>query len=255
MSTLDCENLDTLCKSLEKITGINRVEYDSFLSSFDIYDFYDNNPRFSYPEDVFVFLLKNEFRVEINHLTTCWFHITRAKRNHNYAKGIFPLNTIIDNIWEELFCLVNDKIQKDDWISFRHCVQTDFRHHNADLYRDKIDNSVHWGPYGFLAKDLDCFDEEFLSWHYFDGPEIVGDICKCVTESFNIDLLKLYKENTLACVVKFEIKNHDMKDIGHALFYLYTITKGEKISRDDNICFTTRGQMIKPDCIKSVKFL
>lgn len=254
MSILDCENLDTLCRSLERITGIKFKQYEEFLNSFDIYDFYDRHPNYSYPQDVFVFLMKNEFKAEVNHHKTCWFHTTRSKRNHNYSKGILPLNAVIDKIWEELFLLVKHKIQKDEWLSFRHSVETNLRHHNASIYNHIMKDSSHWGPYGFLAKDLTCFDKDFSTWHYLDGPEIVLDICNCAKEVFKIDLMKLYQESTLPCVVKFEYEDRNIKNIGYALFYLYTIIKGDKISRGENICFSTRGKVISPSCIKTVQF-
>ena len=254
MPILDCENLDTLCRSLERITGIKTLHYEEFLNSFDIYDFYTKNPNYCYPQDVFVFLLKNEFKANVNHRKTCWFHITRSKRNHSYSKGILPLNAMLDKIWEELFLLVSHKIQKNEWLLFRQSVETNFKHHNASIYRHILKDSFHWGPYGFLAKELNCFDKPFSTWHYFDSPEIVLDICNCANEFFKIDLMKLYQDSTLPCIVKFEYDDHNIKNIGYALFYFYTTIKGEKISRGENICFSTRGKIISPSCIKNVQF-
>lgn len=255
MSTLDCENITTLYNSLEEITGVKKTDFDTFLYSFDINDFYFKNPHFLYPQDVFLFVLKNKFRAKINHDNTCWFHATRAKQNQDFHQGLLPLNKTIDSIWNDLYILLQDKITENQWIIFRKSLENNYNNHHASLYRGKINDSCHWGPYGFLAKDLICFDNNFSAWHYFGGSEIVIDICECTKEYFNINLEKLYQNSTSPCVVKFKHEVVDKTYLGFAIFYLYMIIKNESLSYDENVCFTPRGNVIEKDNIVDIQFI
>ena len=254
MSTLDCENITTLYNSLKEITGIEKIDFEKFLYSFDIDDFYDTNPIFSEPQDVFLFVLKDKFKAKINHDETCWFHATRAKQNQNY-QGLLPLNKTIDSIWNNLYLLLQDKITKNRWIEFRCILEKDYTNYHASLYRDRIKDSSQWGPYGFLAKDLICFENEFSEWHYFNVSEIAIDICECAKEYFDINLEILYQRSTSPCVIKFKHEVVDETDLGFAIFYLYLIIRNERISDDSNICFTPRGNVIGKDKIVDIQFI
>lgn len=256
MSVLDCENIHTLYSTLEEITSIKKDDFNSFFNNFDIYDFNDKNPIFKHPQDVFLHHLKETFKAKINHRSTCWFHITHSKIDNDFSKGLQPLGNVIETIWDDLYLLIVDMISKEKWEKTRKSIENEFNNNrHAISYRDRIADSSGWGPYGFLTKDLDCFDKNFLSWHYFEGPEIVVEICKFVNDFAGIDLLQFYKENNFPCVVKFEYDDINKGHLGWAMHYLYSLIKKDKLSRDDNICFTTRGRVIDKSKIRKVQFI
>lgn len=255
MPILDCENIDSLYNSIERITTLNKQNIDCFMKSFDLYKFFEQNTQFNSAEQVFPYCLKKEMKINFDYTGSYWFHIAHYKRTLNFEEGLLPLNLALDKIWDFLFSLVSGVISKQEWEATRTSIETNYDgNFHASLYRMKFKDSFHWGPYGFLAKDLPCFEDSFAKWHYFNGPEIVVDICECVTEIHGFNLLKSYKENTSPCIVKFLHYDKDISNLGHALFFLYKTLKKESLSFDSNICFSTRGKIINADKIIKIEF-
>lgn len=256
MPILDCENIDSLKKSIEKITSIKSEEVIEYLSDFDLNKFYKDNDGFQSPDVVFLDLLKNRIGSNISYSGSYWFHVSHFNKVLNFENGLLPLHLIIDKIWDYLFTLSPSAISKKMWENTRALIENDFNEsHHAELYRDRIRDLFQSGPYGFLAKDLPCFDNKITNLHYFKGPEIVIDICECSKIINGFDLLSEYKKESKPCIVKFYHDDNNIRYLGDAMFYLYQITKNEIISFDENVRFSPRGQIIESKNIVKIELM
>jgi hypothetical protein len=253
LTILDCENTESALMSLQEILGLRREHIQSILTSFDLDAFYAKNQDVHYPELAFVRHFSSEFFLTPKCDFTCWFHLTRRPKNKLEIEELIPLDKAIHAIWDYLYKLVSSEIPYNSWLRFRESVEGNNPHHNAFLYRHKLGDSQHWGPYGFLAKDFPCFSPNLLEWHYFNSPEIVEDICVCFQNDFGINLQQEYIKSTEPCIVKFKYESPRDSPIGYALFYLYCTFKGIQLDKDRNICFSTRGKTVPKEQIVSVE--
>ncbi len=252
MRVLDCESIETTYISLESILGIQRDKIDTAFYSLDIKRFYIDNS--DYPEDAkrLVFsVVTNDAPSVPDFDQVCWFHLTRTVETNTFEQGILPLSKQIDSIWDFLYTLVDEGFPKAKWNFFRQALGND---DYAHLYRMKTSDPLHWGPYAILIRDIAFKAEEVGNHDYLHVPEIIEDICQCFFERYRLDLLSVFLRNTRPCIVKFIDDNPRDEYIMKALYYLYTIYRGEEISQYCNTCFDGRGIPVPKEHILRVEF-
>lgn len=254
MSKLDCENISTLYKSIENISGIKRKKLSSILEKFDLDKFYTENPTFSSGKDVFLHLLQKNAKY-INHNSTSWFHLTRARSENEFTNGLLPLHKSLNTIWEFLYELACPVINNTEWLRFREITETgENESDGALMYRIKKNkNNNQYGPYGFLAMNISCFDKPLSELHYLkDGAEIIYHICDAFKEYKNYNLFNKYLAATKPCIVKFVWMEPVLKDVGSALCLLHGKLTNMQLSYDSNPCFSTRGRTVPKENIEKI---
>jgi hypothetical protein len=252
MKILDCESVKSTYTSLESILGVGRERMEVALENLDIEQFYAENPDCPLEYDRLLVSRIIDGTVSLPSFDqVCWFHITRTTPGNSFEQGILPLRHVIDHIWDFLYTLVDDVLSEEEWSAFRQNVGAG---HYAHLYRMKLGGRHLWGPYALLIRDIAFQPEEVGNHDYLDVPEIVEDICICFSERYDIDLLDAYRERTKPCIVKFVDSETTDEHLLTALYYLYTVHRGDPLSMACNTCFDGGGSPIPKERILGVEY-
>ena len=161
----------------------------------------------------------------------------------------------INEIWDALYCLLPEEYSKTEWQDFRANLEKDMDDHYAFLYRLKINDQIHWGPFAMLVRDIAFKASEVRNHDYLDVPEIVEDICRCFEKFYDYNLLERYKSETKPCIVKFVTTKHRQYYLGSALCYLFYVAHNEKFSLSCNTCFDANSNGIKPNKIQNIEYI
>jgi hypothetical protein len=251
MKVLDCETTDSTYDSLEQILGTGRSRLESVFEGVDVERFYRDNPRHPQPpEDLIFSEVRKVATLSGNYDRTCWFHLTRTTLTNKFEQGILPLGQCLDSIWDLLYSLARKHVSAEEWDEFRHDMGP---HHHAGLYGMKASDPMHWGPYALLTRDHAFNSEEIGNHDYLAAPEIVEDICICLTEKHGFDLLAAFMKKTRPCVVKFFDAPRD-GCVQTAVYHLYNAYRGHRCSMQCNTCYDGEGVPVPPERIMRVEF-
>ena len=252
MKRLDCSDVESTYASVTGILDVDRQILD------EVFDRYHS----AHHNDTLVDKLQlkkmlADVRGSITHLPefrTIFFHATRGVDPKQFRQeGLLPLNRVLDRIWSVLFGLLGSECSVKAWQDFRLRVETTHPGHYAALYRMKTKKPYHWGPYGFLIRDVplkprQCGVRDYLG----DPPELVQDICLSFREDYSIDLEKRYRAASRPCLVKFR-SSCDPDAVWVALNYLYLSSRGLDLTFDLQYPFDGKGQPVPPDWIEDVE--
>lgn len=259
MSILDCESISSTYMSLEAI-GIPSKELNDFLLNFDMDNYYDKYNYHDTGDSLLLDIIKTKFKPVINFEYTYWFHLTRTSKSNTFNEGILPLNKNIDNIWNFLFNLLSDELTVKEWNIYRNDLESgnlkkEYENIFGSHYRNKIKNSILWGPYAMLIRDSAFKSKEMGNHDYLKVPEIIEDICYPFDKIYNFNLLDRYIKNTKPCIVKFRHSESKLYYLGAVLFYLYIMHHNLKMNIHCNTCFSGKGIKIPHKDILSVEYL
>jgi hypothetical protein len=152
-----------------------------------------------------------------------YFHGTRlADTNAVLCHGLLPLSGIVDAIWEMLGALAAPETDTEAWIEFRTWVEAGGGGDDGRLYRMKIEEPIHDGPFTVLVRDLLLHPAE-LGWHnYLDCPEIVQDICRCHEAHLGpgLDLEGRFRSATDPCIVTVKRARIGEEEIETAIWFI-----------------------------------
>jgi hypothetical protein len=253
---LDCSDMSTVYKSLQDITGLCKNEIDKIITTTNFEEFYSIHTHITSHENVFLHILQSDYKLSLNYDFTYWFHASRIKSKKDFQKGLLPLNQIIDSIWDDLFVLQKDNCSLHDWLKFKQNVENnEINFHSADLYKLKINDSFHWGPYAFLIKEVIGHPDTMGNWDYLGAPEIVFDICASYKYLYNYDLLGIYLQNTKPAIIKFKHQDAQLIYIGIAFLYLYCKINKEYLFSSLSFSFPGRGHTILGKDIVDIEYV
>lgn len=256
MNILDCENENKAYSSIQNITGLNKEEVNDIFKELDFDRFYSNHPEVSEPNEVFPHLLEKDFNINYKVDYVVWFHATRTHEIELFNRGILHLSKVMEEIWQFLYGLIKNEVKHDQWNQFKKQFETNkLSHHNAYLYNLKMKNPSHWGPHGFLIKELIFKPDELGNWDYLGAPEIVYDICKAFDDHYKLNLLEKYFHSSKSVIIKFRDRFFMPAYIGYAFLYLYGKYMNEEIGRSCNCCFAAKGIEIKSNDILKVEVI
>lgn len=261
MRILDCENTLSMYKSLENISGISQKELKKFIAKFDFDEFQKDNPHsFLRSDEILLKIFEEEYNPSLKFDYTCWFHLTRTFQFDHFKDGILPLGDILDDIWKFLFRLIKNEFSKKDWENYRKSLESgelkrEVEDVYGELYRSKINNPIHWGPYAMLIRDSAFKSREIGNHDYLGVPEIVEDICVPFDKIHDFGLLNKYKNNTKSCIIKFKSKSNERYFIGTVLNYLHCIHNKERMYINCNTCFDNKGNKISSKNILKIEYL
>ncbi len=259
MRILDCETKETTYTSLAAILDVDKGAMDAVFEELDIDRFDKDNPDYPDPPECVVFSRVSRRPLSAVALDgVCWFHLTRIPKSEVFlTSGILPLNLVIDSIWASLYSRVENWLPKEKWAAFRERFTTDDPQagNSQYLYHMKVTESLHWGPYAILVREIAFMPQVVETHDYLRTPEIVEDICRGFQEEYKFDLLAEYRAISERCIVKFTDDRPRRECIVTALWYLYASYHNYKPSVDWSTCFDNHGVPVPPGRILRVEWL
>jgi len=188
--------------------------------------------------------------------STCWFHLTRVFPGQEFADGILPLRERMDQLWMDLYQLVEEELSPEAWASVRRKLDHDhdFRPRAAHAYRQRLYDDRFGGPYAVLVREAAFRYDECGNHDYLGSSETVEAICWAFEEIHGMDLLTRYRATTRPCIVKFiETSPYPERCLCPAIYYLYRIHHGLRLCRECSTCYDAGGSRITPERILEVK--
>jgi len=252
MRILDCESVESTYSSLKTITGVSILDIKDFLKSLDPNIAEKNSSP--YINDGILNEFKIRFKTSFDYEYVYWFHLTRTYEGNKFDEGLLPAKESVDRLWNFLFTLIENELSENDWKNFRKDFEScNFdnteAYHRAYLY-NLIVIKLSSGPYAFLVKE-----QSILKYknHYLTHPETVMHICYAFYEIFNLDLLSIYSNKTVPCVVKFRSRNTKSTYLGDALHYLHKVSLNRDSGLDDT-CFDGNDKKVNSEDIVEIQY-
>jgi len=184
-------------------------------------------------------------------LTTIhYFHGTRARELDVFtARGLVSMQHVLDAVWDELGELVPE-VERPDMQRLRDDLGAGAI--DPHTYALRVTHDYLHGPCGHMVRDALLNPSEYSSVDYFDGAELVVDICQAVSARFEIDAAARYRAATSPCIVEFAMPAADTNDaIASALWYVDAAIRGERTT-NANWTYDGAGAPIPPSAIVSV---
>ncbi len=250
---LDCESYESTLNSISLIFDIDQQKLVKKIKNIDIDSFYEENP--DYYEDGKTALLKLfSLKPTIDKFSIAWFHFTRVLKPFKKEKGLLPLHLALDTIWEELFEIAKDFIDKKSWNIFRQNIR-EIDGCFSELYYSKTFDRFDSGPYAMLNPNIAPIASSIGYHDYLRVPEIIEDICECFKIKYGIDIKKIYIKESKPCIIKFMVNKPREDCLKCALYYIYTVIHNKKFSALINTCFDSEGTIIPTSDIMSVNYV
>lgn len=251
MNVLDCETYYSAITSVAAILSVHVQELEIFLQDVDLdYEF------ITYPidcdADTYLFrLFEQRFGSQYFSISeVCWFHLSRVFPGTDYSEGILPLGIVLSRIWESLEKVRLSPTQKCNLASLKFSGVDDFH------YRLKVPNSLHYGPYAMLVRDVAFNNKQVGNHDYLGMPEIVEDICNGYRSKFGEDISETVANAMERTIVKFRSSKYTYKKLlAPALLYCWGIIHNEPFSPYANTCFDGEATCVPASAIVSVSKL
>jgi hypothetical protein len=249
---LDCESFDTALASLAQIFRTMPETLKSLLSSKEIGAHFETHwqelPDFS---DYIYAVAERHFGSPLALDGVCWFHTTRVLPGTTFSEGILPLDAALPSLKERLLEAVDDASVREQLHHAFHSGGVGDHH-----YATKTQNSMHWGPYAILVRDV-AFCATNLSQHdYLAMPEIIEDICNGFDEPMRKALEGTFRAKLRPATVKFtSLVDHDDAYIATALCYVHSMIQEGKLDTNSVICFDGKNNPVPPQDILKVEIV
>ena len=244
MVVLDCSTFETTVASLETICALPRAKIIEIINLYDPATFSREYPQdYRTLKEVFHILLENNGAKIISPDYICWFHGTHVLNPETLKDGIRPLNQQIDQIWEDLFSIAKEWVEKEKWTDFRNRVESTDPGDSSQKIRNRLTDKSDWGPHGVLVRDALMNVDRFGGIDYLNMPETIEDICESFSNYFAQDLLSEFKKASVSCVVKFKDNQKRPDAIGAAMNYVWCTVKNESCLKC-NTCFDGKNEIL-----------
>lgn len=246
MADLDCETFESALTSLCTIFRVEEEQLRKFLLSIDLEQHYRSNHPPRPPDDELVRLFEQEHGQDRERIERVyWFHLTRVPSGASFEDGLLPLGAVLGRIWEMLFVLFSGTPHEPRLREMAKAGVQDFQ------FNLKKNDSLHWGPYAMLVREIAFACATASNHDYLRTPEIVEDICSGYMNQFGENIQGVIEEKLVPTVVKFWSK-YEGYEIESALYYVYCQIHSEKLTMFANTCFDGEGVAVPFDRIVSV---
>lgn len=249
---LDCETPETTLTSICRAYRCEAKVIISALEKIDLEAVYGSTTRPAATPDEFLFdCVVNELGEPELPDEICWFHFTRTTSACSFKEGILPLGDVLPKVWDTLIDIASSPSEKGNLRHLRESGVPDFQ------YGLKAPNSFHWGPYGYLVREVADHARNLSQHDYLAMPEIIEDICNGYEERFGASLIERFRRELRPCAVKFAMPAGDrgLDTLKVALSYLYSVIKREEPDSSCITCFDGEGIAVPPQRILSVTFV
>lgn len=250
---LDCENRLSAEASLLETFGCSSPDLQCFLAD-PCHETYFNEHWRSLPEyDRFLYERACE-ALGAPRLPTklCWFHCTRAPVGTTFDAGILPLGQVIPLLKETLLGLLEDPAAKRE-VDHAFAREGGLGFH----FGNKLRNSLHWGPYAILVREVASHANDLGQHDYLAMPEIIEDLCEEVKLASGLELLPAFQERLRPVIVKFVAPAGDSAEfaVRVALRYLQSCFREGVPGHGAVWCFDGGNTAVPPGQVLKVEFV
>lgn len=249
MAHLDCESPATALESIAEIYDTDPKAIQHFFCNFDIDEHYERNrPELPGNEEI-QRLLEIRFGEPRNSVSrTYWFHLTRAELGEKFSSGILQLNAVLPSIWDMLIRTVSRTQHAENLKVMREEGVPNFQ------YKFKTLDSLHWGPYAMLVKEIGSHAANVGNHDYLKIPEIIEDICLGYKQRFGKNIQPIIENSLTPTIVKFWTEESDhLYGLSSAIYYAYLSCRRLKLSGLANTCFDGGGIAVPSEQIVYVE--
>lgn len=103
----------------------------------------------------------------------CWFHGTRVPPRSDFSEGILPLGAWLPRLQAAVDATLDDvDMKRDAAAAFER--KSGFGMH----FGMKVKDSLHWGPYAILVREVADYARTLGQHDYLGMPEIIEDLCE-----------------------------------------------------------------------------
>jgi len=250
---LDCESYTTALQSLAALFSCKPDELARFLSQASLEARYVGGYCDTVSFENFILgQVSERFGAPSVPERVCWFHCTRVPQGTRFAEGILPLGAMLPQLETVLASLVanpnNQALVRQVFGS---------RGGHAFQFRLKTGDSLHWGPYAILVRDV-AFHTRALGQHdYLGMPEIVDDLCAEVEAIAGVNLTAEFEAALVPAIVKFSTPARGAATgaVSAALCYVWsTLVNGKPDG--SSVCNFDGGNVAVPaKTVLSVEFV
>lgn len=250
---LDCESFDSAAYSVSNAFNCSTNVLIELMSNSRIDEYFEEQVYLPFSFSQYLLL---EVQGQLGNARPFdyvnWFHTTRTADGATFSDGILPLGNVLPKLHETLVSLVEDSFQREflrdvlakglipDW-----------------HYQNKTGNSMHWGPFGILVREV-AFNANQLGQHdYLSMPEIIEDICNGIGNGIGMSLLKVFQSKLKPTIVKFSTKSefNDTRCLEAALCYIRSMSLKRELDSNSVYCFNGNGKAVPSSDILYAKFV
>ena len=249
---LDCETPELAVQSLAAILQIERAQLKTRICSINRNDFQTNTCTTTDRRLPMLNAVAGREVLDSATGKTCWFHATRTNNLSSFRKGIMPLPTNVDRIWDMLHMLVTDCTTPGGWDEFRReTVARNYGHAEMVIEAWMSDE----GPYAFLFSESALNPNVVGNHDFFSTSELIDWIAVYFERRFRVSLRDRHHAATRPAFIKFWTPGIKATHLGAAVDYLVHRHLGWSLSCVDP-CFSAEGEQIEPEqVIKAVPVL
>jgi hypothetical protein len=173
-----------------------------------------------------------------------WFHATRTLESNSFEDGLLNLDDAKSSVWN---ILIESAPSEEIALKLEN-MQEEGGFDN--MYHLRTEDSMHWGPYGALVKELVVDVGETAQRDYLELPEMIEDICNGYEQKFNESLHSHYSDQLVPKIIKF-ISTCRVDDgcLKAALAYLHSSIHDDHIGNGAITCFDSDGMNISAEDI------
>lgn len=258
MNVLDCGTMESTFSSITNLLDLSKnIIINEMLENNFEQEFFNSSLHYEYEGDFWLYILDyffDMYHLKINNLDRVyWFHLTRYINKNTFKNGLYPLDQMLDKLFNDLYFLVSEKIDYTDWMR----KDIGAKGENAIPYCTRLsDLSTYGGPHAFLIKEIGVT----ACSHFLRTPEIIEDIGSGVENVYGIPFTEEFIKRSKPMVVKFfSAPDRDIKDYLKSVFkYIYEGIRNEEF--DNETCFynahnevVPKNQIVNIEIIKNFK--
>jgi hypothetical protein len=247
---LDCENKVSALKSMSLAFNCPEEVLQKFLENPEIVKYYidhDDEILLSFKEYLYEVVVKH-FGMPGEMLGAYWFHTTRTLKTTTFASGIKPLGSILNDVWDMLLSAVEDPVIHARLVWMRANGVGDSH------FITKTNNSMHWGPFGILVRDVAFHANSLLQHDYLGMPEIIEDICNGYKSKYRESIIEIFNSALTPTIVKFfSASQTGQIYIETSLCYLSSVLECGKPCSASIACFNGNGNQILAHDISKIE--
>ncbi len=182
----------------------------------------------------------------------CWFHCTRVPPMSDFSEGILPLGAWLPRLQAAVVATLDDGTAKRE-VAAAFERKGGFGMH----FRMKVKDSLHWGPYAILVREVADYARTVGQHDYLAMPEIIEDLCEEVRLASGLELLPAFEQRWKPAVVKFTAPAGVSADyaIAVALCYLREVALQGRPGHGAVWCFDGGNTPVPADRIIAVELV
>lgn len=174
---LDCESYDDCLISSAEGFQCTTADLEQNLKSLTNDDIFGNTDGFIDYETYLLEFVSESFAEPLSLEAVYWFRATRTLESNMFEDGLLNLDDAKSSVWN-----IPVESAPSEEVALRlENTQTK----GGNIYHLRTENSMHWGLYAALVKDLVVDVGETAQQDYLELSEMIEDICNGYEQKFN----------------------------------------------------------------------